>query len=88
MLALPTMTPAPRMIRWRIPELLKLRGWSAYRLAQETGLTMPAASRLAKGHAVQRIDAATLETLCKAFDLQPGELLEWVPAKAKAKRRR
>ena len=63
MLALPFMRKVSRMIRWRIPELLRLRGWSAYRLAQETGLTMPAASRLAKGDPVQRIDAAEAEKL-------------------------
>lgn len=68
---------APAMIRWRIPELLKERGWTAYRLAQETGLTVPAAYRLAKGEPVQRIDAATLETLCETFGVQPGDLLEW-----------
>jgi len=35
-----------------------------------------AAYRLAKGGAVERIDAATLETLCAAFNLRPGDLLE------------
>jgi len=67
------------MIRWRIPELLKERGWTPYRLAQEAKLTVPAAYRLAKGKAVQRIDAATLETLCNLFKAQPGDLLELVP---------
>ena len=86
MLALPSMRKLSRMIRWRIPELLRLRGWSAYRLAQETGLTMPAASRLAKGEPVQRIDAATLDKLCAAFQVQPGELLEWVSDKRKRRR--
>lgn len=64
------------MIRWRIPDLLKERGWTAYRLAQETGLTVPAAYRLARGGPVKRIDADTLERLCEAFQCQPGDLLE------------
>jgi DNA-binding Xre family transcriptional regulator len=64
------------MIRWRIPEILKQRGWSAYRLAQECGLTMPAASRLARGGPVARIDARTLDALCSGLGLEPGDLLE------------
>lgn len=64
------------MIRWRIPDLLKQRGWTAYRLAQETGLTVPAAYRLARGGAVKRIDAETLERLCEALGVEPGDLLE------------
>ena len=75
------------MIRWRIAKMLDERGWSPYKLAQETGLTMPAAYRLAKGEPVQRIDAATLDTLCRAFDVQPGELLEWVPDRGRKRRR-
>jgi DNA-binding Xre family transcriptional regulator len=72
------MREALAMIRWRIPELLEERGWTPYRLAQQSGLTVPAAYRLAKGKAVQRIDAATLETLCKLFNAKPGDLLELV----------
>jgi DNA-binding Xre family transcriptional regulator len=66
------------MIRWKIPELLEERGWTPYRLAQESGLTIPAAYRIARGRAVQRIDAATLETMCEIFDARPGDLIERV----------
>ena len=76
------------MIRWRIPDMLKERDWSAYRLAQETGLTVPAAYRLARGGAVQRIDANTLDVLCAAFGVQPGDLLEHVSARRNSKARR
>jgi DNA-binding Xre family transcriptional regulator len=64
-----------QMIRWRVPELLEARGWTAYRLAQEAGLTMTAAYRLAKPGAIQRIDTATLEALCDVFRCGPGDLL-------------
>ena len=75
------------MVRWKIAELLKRRGWTAYRLAQETGLTVPAVYRLAKQHAqMGRVEGTTLDMLCEAFECQPGDLLEHVPDKPKRKR--
>ncbi len=68
------------MVRCRIHRLLEERGWTAYRLAQETGLTVPACYRLAKeGAQMGRVEGATLDRLCVAFDVQPGALLEHVP---------
>lgn len=74
-------------IRWTIPDLLEKKGWTAYRLAQETGLTIPAAYRLAKGEVIQRIDADTLEKLCRVFEVEPGEILELDPPIVQKKRR-
>jgi putative transcriptional regulator len=74
------------MVRWRIGELLKRRGWTAYRLAQQAGLTVPAVYRLAKQNAqMGRVEGDTLDRLCNALDVQPGELLEHVPDKPKRK---
>ena len=67
------------MIRWRIIELLGERGWTPYRLAHEAGITIPAAYRLAKDKPVQRIDTATLESLCDVFRVAPCDLIERVP---------
>lgn len=82
------------MIRLRLADLLKQRNWTPYRLAQETGLTVPTAYRLAdpKGQ-FGRINFDTLDRLCAALNVQPGELLEWVPdaapgRKPSTKRRR
>jgi DNA-binding Xre family transcriptional regulator len=76
------------MIRLRLAEVLAQRGWTAYRLAQETGLTVPAAYRLAKrDRRLARIEAATLDRLCLALDVQPGQLLEWVPPTRRARQR-
>lgn len=70
------------MVRFRLAEILEGRGWTAYRLAQETELTVPAAYRLADpDRPVQRLDMTTLDTLCRVLKVQPGELLEWVPDK-------
>lgn len=68
------------MIRFHLASLLKRRGWTPYRLAQETGLTVPAAYRLADPDLqFGRFTADTLDRLCAALDVQPGELLEWTP---------
>ncbi len=70
------------VIRFRLPELLARRGWTPYRLAQETGLTVPTAYRLANpALRFGRFTADTIERLCTALEVQPGELLQWVPDK-------
>lgn len=73
-----TMITEPLVIRLRVAELLEERGWTAYRLAKEAGLTMPVAYRLADPSGeFARLESSTLEKLCEVFDVQPGELLVW-----------
>ena len=68
------------MIRLRLAKVLADRGWTPYRLAQETGLTVPTAYRLADvSLRFGRFTADTLDRLCAALGVQPGDLLEWVP---------
>ena len=75
------------MVRWKIAELLRRRGWTAYRLAQKTEITIPAVYRLAKQNAqMGRVEGVTLDKLCVALDCQPGDLLEHIPDKPKRKR--
>jgi DNA-binding Xre family transcriptional regulator len=74
------------MIRWRIAEMMKARGWTAYRLAQEIGLTIPATYRLVASEEIGRVDARTLEALCEVFGVEPGELIERVPDKKPARK--
>jgi len=69
------------MIRFRLAEVLQRKGWTPYRLAQETGLTVPTAYRLADpDQRFGRFTADTLDRLCRALDVQPGDLLEWMAA--------
>jgi putative transcriptional regulator len=69
------------VIRLRLAEVLAERGWTPYRLARETGLTVPTAYRLADpALRFGRFTADTLERLCAALEVQPGDLLEWVPS--------
>jgi DNA-binding Xre family transcriptional regulator len=67
------------MIEWTIADLLEKKGWTAYKLAAETGLTVPAAYRLAAGGRIQRIDADTLERLCRALNVTPNQLIAFKP---------
>ena len=53
-----------------------------------TGLTVPTAYRLADpAQRFGRFTSDTLERLCAALDVQPGDLLEWVPERTTRRRR-
>ena len=76
------------MIRFRLAEILKQKDWTPYRLSQETGLTVPTAYRLADPEQrFGRFRTDTLNRLCRALDVQPGDLLEWVPGEQDERRR-
>ena len=76
------------MIRFRLDEILKQKEWTPYRLSQETGLTVPTAYRLADPtQRFGRFRADTLDRLCRALEVQPGDLLEWVPGEQDERRR-
>jgi putative transcriptional regulator len=68
------------MIRFRLADVLERKGWTPYRLSQVTGLTVPTAYRLADPNLkFGRFTTDTLDRLCRALEVQPGDLLEWVP---------
>jgi putative transcriptional regulator len=76
------------VIRFRLASILQQKGWSPYRLARMTGLTVPTAYRLADPTLrFGRFTADTLDRLCAALDVQPGDLLEWMPDDAARRRR-
>lgn len=75
------------MIRFRLAEVLKAKGWTPYRLSLLTGLTAPTCYRLADPKMeFGRFTVDTLDRLCAALEVQPGELLEFVPDRRKASR--
>ena len=77
------------MVRWRVAELLAERDWTVYRLVQESGLAPTVAYRLSKpGLVVRRIDGGTLNALCAALKVGPGNLLEYVADREPRKRGR
>ncbi len=75
---------AEAMVRWRVAELLEEREWTVYRLVQESQLAPTVVYRIAKpGKEVLRVDGRTLDVLCATLKVGPGDLLEYVPDKAK-----
>jgi DNA-binding Xre family transcriptional regulator len=74
-------------MRLRLPELLP-EGMTAYRLSVESGgrISLSTAYRLVrlKGR-VANFDADMLAALCDVLGVEPGELLECVPAGGKRK---
>jgi DNA-binding Xre family transcriptional regulator len=61
---------------------MKRRGITAYALSRGAGLSYPSAYRLSRpGAGFGRLHADTLDRLCAFFQVQPGRLLEWIPAK-------
>ena len=68
------------MIRFKLASVLRRKGWTPYRLSQETGLTVPTAYRLADPDMeFGRFTVETLDSICAALKVQPGELIQWVP---------
>ena len=58
------------------------RGVTAYALSKGAPMTYPSAYRLSRGGGrFGRLHADTLDRLCEYFHVQPGALLEWIPAK-------
>jgi putative transcriptional regulator len=77
------------MIQFRLSEVLQQKGWTPYRLSQATGLTVPTAYRLADPEQrFGRFTADTLDRLCRALEVQPGDLLAWVPDEQEGRRRK
>lgn len=59
-----------------IMQLLSEAGWSSYRIRREKLLPEGTIQRLRTG---QHISTATLDTVCRLCQCQPGDLLRWVP---------
>lgn len=75
------------MVRLTVHALMARRGITAYALSRGTGLSYPSAYRLSRpGGTFGRLHADTLDLLCTFFEVQPGELLEWIPGKRRRRR--
>ncbi|MDO4386526.1 MAG: helix-turn-helix transcriptional regulator [Clostridia bacterium] len=58
--------------------MLAKRKMSVTELSERVGITMANISILKNGHA-RAIRMETLNSICRALDCQPGDLLEYVP---------
>lgn len=65
-------------MRNKIKQFLESRDLSAYRLVKDTGISDTTGYRLAADPTYVP-SAKVLEAICEAYNVQPGEILEWVP---------
>jgi len=75
-----------RMIIFRLDRLLEKRGWSAYRLAQESGIHPSVLSKYVNNQ-VREISLETLDAMCRTLGCRTGDLIEYV-AESRASSRR
>lgn len=73
------------MISFRLDKLLEKRGWTAYRLAKESGIHPSVLSKYVNNQ-VREISLETLNALCEALGCHAGDLIEYVPDSGSQKR--
>jgi len=59
---------------------------TAHALSKAAGIPRTTAYRLARDRHVKRFDTRTIDRLCAALGVQPGDLFEYVPEKASRRR--
>jgi putative transcriptional regulator len=66
------------MIKVKVPELLEKSGLNATDMMRKANIAYATALRLAKGTA-NGITFDVLESLCELFNVEVGDILEYVP---------
>jgi putative transcriptional regulator len=68
------------MVRLNVAKLLRKRDMTAYQLAKASGLPIASCYRLARpGGTFKRVEARTVDRLCKALRCRPGDLFVYTP---------
>ena len=65
------------MIKVKVPELMKEKGYNATDLMRKADIAYGTALRLSRGEA-EAISFVVLESLCKLFDVQVEDVIEYV----------
>lgn len=65
------------MIKVKVPELMKQKGWNATDLMRKGNVAYATALRLSKGEA-EAMSFEVLESLCKLFEVRVEDVLEYV----------
>jgi putative transcriptional regulator len=68
------------VIKVKVPELMRKKGMNVTELMRQANIAYPTALRLSKAEA-NAITFDVLESLCKLFDVQVKDILEYVPDK-------
>ncbi len=66
------------MIKLKVPELLQQHDLNATDLMRKANIAYGTAFKLAKGNG-KGISFDILNTLCELFDVEVGEILEYIP---------
>lgn len=61
----------------RLFNLLEANGWTTYRIRKEKLIGQGTLTALKNG--TGGIDSKTIDKLCKTFDCQPNDLMEYIP---------
>ena len=69
---------ACRVIKVKVPELMKAKGYNATDLMRHANIAYGTALRLSKGEA-EAISFEVLESLCKLFGVRVEDVIEYVP---------
>ena len=68
------------MVKIKVPELLKKKGWNATDLMRKGNIAYGTALRLSRGEG-DGITFEVLESLCKLFEVQVKDILEYIAEK-------
>jgi len=68
------------MIKIKVPELMRKKDWNVSDLMRKANVAYTTAHRLSKGEG-DSISFEVLNSLCKIFDVQVKDVLEYVPDK-------
>ena len=67
----------PHMVRMRIRAMIEERNTTAYALAKTAGLSLSTIYRLTrKDGEFVRVEAGTIEKLCRVLECEPGDLFQ------------
>jgi putative transcriptional regulator len=66
------------MIVCKLKDVLQRKGWSRYKLQQESGITYPTLHSLFHGRS-KGYSAKVLNRLCSTLHCEPGDLIVWRP---------
>ncbi len=75
------------MVRFRVNELLDERGMTTMEFSKRAGIVYATALGLVRG-TTDRIKLETIDKVCAALEVTPGDLFLYDPAKAHTKRER
>lgn len=67
------------VIKWRLNEVMAAKRIKNRELAEAIGIHENSVYRLRKEDKMPRLNHDTLNNICSYLNVQPGELLEWIP---------